>query len=148
MSYSVAANNPTSVFAALSIFAAGLLFGLGLMVSGMTNPSKVIGFLDVAGNWDPSLILVMVSSLGVCIPSFKLILRRQRPLFEDKFYLPTAKDLDSRLLGGAALFGIGWGIAGLCPGPAITALVTMNNSIVLFVIAMLGGMALHRFILE
>jgi len=132
----------------LSILLAGILFGLGLTVSGMINPAKVIGFLDLSGNWDPSLMLVLGGGLLVTIPSYHLILKRDTPLLEPRFYLPTRKDLDARLLSGAVLFGIGWGIAGLCPGPALTALVTLAPTALLFVFAMIVGMLAHRFIVK
>ena len=103
---------------------AGTLFGVGLAVSGMANPQKVIGFLDVAGEWDPTLLFVMGGALLVTIPAFRLILGRPRPLLADRFALPTKSALDGRLLGGAALFGVGWGLSGLCPGPAVVAMVT------------------------
>ena len=125
-----------------------MLFGLGLTVSAMVNPAKVIGFLDLFGNWDPSLALVMLGGLAVTIPAFQLILKRDRPLLETRFFLPTSKDIDRRLIGGAVLFGVGWGLAGLCPGPALTTLVTLNGSVWLFVIAMIGGMVFHRMVLE
>jgi uncharacterized membrane protein YedE/YeeE len=126
----------------------GVLFGLGLIISGMVNPGKVIGFLDLAGDWDPSLIFVMGGGVTVTTSTFWLVLRRERPLFERKFFLPTKADLDGRLLMGAALFGIGWGIGGLCPGPAITALATLDPSVVLFVGAMLLGMVLQNLVAE
>ena len=129
-------------------FASGLLFGLGLAISGMINPAKVLGFLDIAGNWDPSLIFVMGAGLAITFPAFHLVLKQDRPLLDHKFYLPTRKDIDSKLIAGAALFGIGWGLAGLCPGPAIAGLVSLEPSIALFVVAMIGGMLLHRLILE
>lgn len=119
---------------------AGTLFGAGLAVGGMTDPGKVIGFLDLAGNWDPSLAFVMGAALCVTLPVFQLLKRRQRPLLEQRFFLPTKTDLDRQLLGGAVLFGIGWGIAGLCPGPAIANLVTGTPEIFVFVIAMILGM--------
>ncbi|MCI5106812.1 MAG: YeeE/YedE family protein [Pseudomonadales bacterium] len=132
----------------LSIFVAGFLFGLGLVVSGMSNPAKVVGFLDVAGNWDPSLILVMGGGLLVTVPAFHLVLKNSQPLFEEKFFLPTLKAVDSKLVAGAVLFGIGWGIAGFCPGPALAALVSLNPLVLLFLAAMIGGMLLHHFLLE
>ena len=132
----------------LTMFGAGILFGLGLVVSGMSNPAKVIGFLDIAGNWDASLILVMGGGLLVTVPAFHWVLKNPRPLFEEKFYLPSATAIDGKLLSGAVLFGIGWGIAGFCPGPAIVALVSLNTTVLLFVGAMLGGMLLHHFLLE
>ncbi|MEX2129877.1 MAG: DUF6691 family protein [Pseudohongiellaceae bacterium] len=136
-------------FAALSVvFGSGALFGLGLTLSGMINPAKVIGFLDLAGNWDPSLLLVMAGGLAVTFPAFQLILKRGAPILEAKFYLPTRKDLDPRLLGGAVLFGLGWGIAGLCPGPALAALTLLNGQVFLFVAAMVAGMLLHKVLAE
>lgn len=127
---------------------AGILFGLGLTISGMSNPGKVIGFLDLAGNWDPTLLLVMGGGVLVTIPAFHWILKRPEPLFADRFYLPTLKHVDGKLLAGAVLFGFGWGIAGFCPGPALAALVTLNSSVLLFVAAMISGMLLHRWGLE
>ena len=132
----------------LSIFIAGFLFGLGLVVSGMANPGKVVGFLDLAGSWDPSLILVMGGGLLVTVPAFHFVLKNPQPLFEEKFFLPTSKAVDKKLLGGAMLFGLGWGIAGFCPGPAIVALVSLNSTVLLFFAAMIAGMLLHHFILE
>jgi len=126
-------------FAAL----AGMLFGLGLAISGMVNPAKVLGFLDVAGNWDPTLAFVMLGALGVTAPAFYIILKRPAPWFAARFELSTRKDIEPRLVSGAALFGIGWGLAGLCPGPAVTDLITINGSVALFVAAMLAGMLLH-----
>lgn len=126
-----------------SMFVSGLLFGLGLTVSGMVNPAKVIGFLDIAGNWDPSLAVVMATALVVSLPSFRLILGKERPLFSTKFFLPERSDIDSRLITGAALFGVGWGLAGFCPGPALAAAATLNESALLFLGAMIGGMLLH-----
>lgn len=132
----------------LAIFLSGLLFGLGLVVSGMSNPGKVIGFLDLAGDWDPSLILVMGGGLLVTVPAFRLVLRKSEPLFEERFFLPTLTAIDSKLVVGAALFGIGWGLAGFCPGPALAAIVTFNPQVLLFVAAMLAGMVLHHLVLE
>ena len=102
---------------------AGLLFGLGLAISQMTNPAKVLNFLDITGTWDPTLAFVMGGAVLVTLISFRFILKQDRPLFEGQFHLPTRSDIDGRLLGGAALFGIGWGLAGYCPGPGIAALV-------------------------
>jgi uncharacterized protein len=127
---------------------AGTLFGLGLAVSGMTNPAKVIGFLDVAGDWDPTLAFVMGGALLVTIPAFRLILKRPRPILADGFALPTSSALDTRLLGGAALFGVGWGLAGFCPGPAVAALVTGLAPVFAFVAAMIAGMATYKWIFE
>jgi uncharacterized protein len=125
---------------------AGTLFGLGLAISGMVDPAKVIGFLDVAGDWDPTLAFVMGGALLVTIPAFRLILKRPRPVLADKFELPTNKDVDARLLGGSALFGIGWGLAGFCPGPAVTALASGLMPVFVFVAAMVVGMAVYKWI--
>ena len=100
-------------------FLAGVVFGLGLAVSQMINPQKVLAFLDVTGEWDPSLALVMGGALAVTFVAYRLVLRRPAPLFAARFHLPTRRDIDTRLLAGAAIFGIGWGAAGYCPGPAI-----------------------------
>ena len=127
---------------------AGALFGLGLAVSGMTNPAKVIGFLDVAGEWDPTLAFVMGGALLVTIPTFRLILGRPRPILADGFALPTKSALDGRLLGGAALFGVGWGLSGFCPGPAVAALVTGLAPVFVFVAAMMVGMVLYAWVFE
>jgi uncharacterized protein len=126
----------------------GALFGLGLAVSGMTNPAKVIGFLDFAGGWDPTLAFVMGGALLVTIPAFRLILGRQRPILAGDFALPAESTLDARLLGGAALFGVGWGLSGFCPGPAVAALVTGLAPVVAFVAAMMAGMVLYAWVFE
>lgn len=128
----------------LSSLLAGTVFGLGLGVSEMTNPARVLGFLDVAGVWDPTLGLVLGAALAVGIPGFALVRRRREPLVEGQFQLPAAKDIDAKLVGGAVIFGIGWGLAGLCLGPAFAALSTGSGVVFLFVAAMLGGMFLHR----
>ena len=138
----------TAAMARVWVFLSGLLFGLGLTVSGMINPAKVIGFLDLAGDWDPSLALVMATALLVSLPGFRLILKRDQPLFAAKFFLPEKSDIDSPLVGGAALFGIGWGLAGFCPGPALAAAASLNSSVLLFLAAMVGGMLLHHFALK
>ncbi len=127
---------------------AGTLFGVGLAVSGMVNPAKVIGFLDVAGNWDPTLMFVMGGALLVTIPAFRLILKRPRPILADGFALPTKSALDGRLLGGATLFGVGWGLSGFCPGPAVVAMVTGLTPVFAFVGAMMVGMAIYTSIFE
>lgn len=125
-----------------SSFAAGLLFGLGLLLSGMANPAKVIGFLDLAGLWDPSLALVMVGAIATALVPFTLAGRRERSLLGAPLQLPTKRELDGRLIGGSLLFGVGWGVAGICPGPAIAMLLSGHWQVVLFVLAMLGGMLL------
>jgi uncharacterized protein len=124
----------------------GTLFGLGLAISGMVDPAKVIGFLDIAGDWDPTLAFVMGGALLVTIPAFRLILNRPRPVLTDDFELPTKKDVDTRLLGGAALFGVGWGLSGFCPGPAVTALASGLAPVFAFVAAMVAGMALYKWV--
>ncbi|MGQ0502488.1 MAG: DUF6691 family protein [Panacagrimonas sp.] len=127
----------------LVALAAGTLFGAGLALGGMTDPAKVIGFLDLAGKWDPSLAFVMGAALCVTLPVFQLNKARSRPLLETRFFLPTRTDLDPQLIGGATLFGIGWGVAGLCPGPAIANLVSGSPQVLAFVIAMVAGMWLR-----
>lgn len=122
----------------------GILFGLGLGISGMTDPSKVIGFLDLFGAWDPALAFVMGGAVVTYLVAFRLITRRAHPVFAERFSLPTRRDVDVRLLGGAALFGIGWGLSGVCPGPAITSVPAGAPGILAFVVAMAGGMVLYR----
>ena len=128
----------------VSSLAAGFVFGIGLWVSGMANPKKVLGFLDVTGDWDASLMLVMGGAVAVTVVAFHFILRTAKPFFEMKFEMPTRKDIDFPLIAGAALFGIGWGTAGYCPGPALTALSTLTTESVVFVSAMLAGGFLQR----
>lgn len=123
---------------------AGLLFGVGLGVSGMTRPEKVLGFLDVTGAWDASLLFVMGGAVGVHFCAYRLVRRRAAPLFAERFELPQARRVDARLCFGAATFGVGWGIAGYCPGPALVSLVSGQASVVVFVLAMLAGMRLAR----
>jgi uncharacterized membrane protein YedE/YeeE len=123
----------------VSSLAAGVVFGLGLAVSQMVNPAKVIGFLDVAGKWDPTLLFVMGGALLVTMPAFRWVVKRPYPLFAAGFVLPTKKDIEPRLVIGAALFGVGWGLAGFCPGPAVTALVTLGLPVLVFFVAMLAG---------
>ncbi len=118
---------------------AGVLFGLGLAVSQMINPLKVLGFLDIAGAWDPSLALVMGGALAVAAFGTLIMRRSERPLFDVRYYVPERRDLDARLIGGAALFGIGWGIGGYCPGPALAALAIGWWEPVVFVIALVAG---------
>ncbi|CAN5446701.1 MAG: YeeE/YedE family protein [Actinomycetota bacterium] len=122
----------------------GAVFGIGLAISGMMNPAKVIGFLDFAGDWDPTLAFVMVGALLVSIPAFRWILSRPNPVLDDTFDLPKKTAVDGRLLGGAAIFGIGWGISGFCPGPAVAALASGIPSVFVFMAAMLAGMAIYK----
>ncbi len=123
-------------------FIAGLLFGLGLLLAGMANPSKVLAFLDLAGAWDPSLGLVMVGAIAVAIGPMTWARRQSRSLLGSPMQLPAKRELDRRLIGGSLLFGIGWGIAGICPGPAVAILLTGHWQAIVFMLAMLGGMVL------
>lgn len=124
---------------AISSFAVGVLFGLGLTISEMTDPARVIGFLDIAGRWDPTLMLVMGGALAVSLPLFPWIQKRNKSLLGEAMQLPTATRIDARLITGAALFGIGWGLGGLCPGPALANLASATPGIILFVAAMIAG---------
>ena len=121
---------------------AGVVFGVGLAVSQMVNPAKVLGFLDIAGSWDPSLAFVMGGAVAVTWVAFRYVARRSNPVLGGEFALPRDTAIDTRLLGGAALFGVGWGLVGLCPGPAIASVAFGNLDSVLFVGAMILGMAL------
>ncbi len=123
---------------------AGVLFGYGLALSGMLSPSKVVGFLDITGDWDPSLAFVMGGAVIVTAISFRFLLKRSAPIFGSKFYLPTTRDIDGRLLVGAGLFGAGWGIGGLCPGPAISSLAYADPKIAVFVVAMVAGIVIAK----
>lgn len=120
--------------------ACGVLFSLGLGISGMTQPQKVTGFLNILGDWDPSLLFVMVGALLVYFVSHMLVLRREAPLFGSRFALPGRSDIDRPLVLGAALFGTGWGLIGFCPGPALAALITGHQAVIIFVLAMTVGM--------
>jgi uncharacterized membrane protein YedE/YeeE len=130
----------------IAAFLGGLVFALGLGVSGMTDANKVIAFLNLAGDWDPSLAFVMVSAIGVHLLLYRLILRRQSPLFSDRFHIPTRRDINPRLVGGAALFGIGWGLGGFCPGPGLVSLMSFGSAAGVFVVFMLGGMLVHKLL--
>jgi hypothetical protein len=125
---------------------AGLIFGAGLAVSGMTDPAKVLGFLDVSGgSWDPSLAFVMAGAIAVHAPVVRWLRRRGRPWLGDRVHLPTRTIIDGRLLGGAALFGIGWGLAGYCPGPAVVAAGALRPAGLLLLAGMIAGMAVVAF---
>lgn len=128
------------IFAGLT----GLVFGIGIAVSGMMNPAKVLNFFDVAGRWDASLAFVMGGALIVTALGYRLVWRRSKPVFEDQFQVPGSTRIDRKLLGGSALFGIGWGIAGFCPGAALPALGTGRWEVVLFVVAVIVGLVLRR----
>ncbi len=122
-------------------FLSGVLFAVGLAFSGMTQPAKVIGFLDFFGSWDPSLMFVMGGAIMVYLPLARLVQRRAAPLLDDVFRLPTRREIEPRLLVGAGLFGIGWGIAGYCPGPGIASVGSGSAAALVFVLAMATGMA-------
>ncbi|MGA0424927.1 MAG: DUF6691 family protein [Alphaproteobacteria bacterium] len=124
---------------------AGTLMGAGLMISGMMNPNKVLSFLDIFGNWDPTLIFVMGGAIFSALPGFWLSRRLTKPLLANNFQLPDKKNFDRRLVGGAAIFGVGWGLVGLCPGPAISAITTGSPQVIVFVISMTVGMAFYRW---
>ena len=122
----------------------GVIFGLGIAVSGMINPAKVLNFFDLAGTWDPSLAFVMGGALAVAIPGYRLVLGRPAPAFEPRFQLPDTKVIDRRLVLGSATFGIGWGIAGFCPGGALPAIGTGDPTVFLFLAALIVGMFIAR----
>ena len=130
----------------LTSLLAGLVFGIGLIVSGMANPAKVLGFLDLAGRWDPSLAFVMAGAIAVGLAAFAAARRRTRSLLGAEMRLPTARHIDRRLAGGSLLFGVGWGMAGFCPGPAIVALGIGEAKAYVFVAAMLTGMILFEWL--
>lgn len=129
---------------ALMALIAGLIFGLGLIVSGMIDPSKVLAFLDLAGTWDPSLVFVMAGAIAVGTIAFALAAKRRQTLLGDVMRLPTATAIDSRLVAGGMLFGIGWGLAGYCPGPALAALLTGGLKPFVFIAALLAGMVIFE----
>ena len=132
--------------ALLPPFLAGLVFAIGLGVAGMTQPAKVIGFLDVTGRWDASLAFVMMGAIGVYLPVHRFIAARKTTLLGSSVSIPKGEGIDARLLLGAALFGIGWGIGGFCPGPAIVSAAVAAKPAVIFALSMLAGMALFRFV--
>lgn len=125
---------------------AGALFGLGLAISQMVNPDKVLAFLDVFGNWDPSLILVLTAATGFTLLSFRWVLKQPQPLFSDVFRLSTNTDIDRNLIVGNALFGIGWGLAGYCPGPGIAALTLGTLEPLIFVMCLIAGSKLQNYV--
>ncbi|WP_434631401.1 DUF6691 family protein [Chromobacterium sp. CV08] len=128
----------------VSAFLAGLIFGIGLIAAGMANPAKVLGFLDLAGRWDPSLALVMAGAIAVALPAFAVARRRERALLGEAMQLPAARSVDRRLLLGSLVFGAGWGLAGVCPGPALVLAGSGLPSGLLFLAAMLAGMWVYR----
>lgn len=127
-------------------FLTGLIFGIGLILSGMVNPAKVLAFLDLAGAWDPSLALVMGGAIAVALPAFQFLKGRTQTVFAEPLHLPTRQDIDARLIVGSLGFGVGWGLAGFCPGPALVAVGAMKPEAVVFVIAMLAGMGLFELL--
>lgn len=133
----------------LAALISGLLFGLGMTISGMADPAKVIGFLDVVGNWDPSLMFVMGGALLVFMPAYFLLIKpKTKPLNAEKFCLSTNKKIDMKLLSGAAIFGLGWGIAGVCPGPVVSSLALGNSDVIIFIFSMMLGLGSTHFILN
>ncbi len=130
----------------LAALVVGFVFAIGLGISGMTQPQKVVGFLDVFGNWDPSLIFVMVGGIVVHFITYKLIRKRKSPLLSAEWHVPTKKEITPALVTGSLLFGIGWGLGGFCPGPAITSLASFENKPFIFVLSMLAGMFLFRMV--
>ncbi len=122
----------------------GVLFGVGLAISGMTLPERVVSFLDFTGDWNPSLAFVMVGAIAVHFVLFRVVMRSKKPLFEERFHLPTRRDIDPRLLLGAAIFGIGWGLGGFCPGPALTSAAAGFFPAIVFIAAMTAGMLLEH----
>lgn len=127
-------------------FAAGLIFAIGLGVAGMTQPAKVVNFLDLTGSWDPSLAFVMLGAIAVHFVAYRMVPRMGSPLFSERFGIPTRRDIDPRLVGGAALFGMGWGLGGFCPGPALVSVTGGMSMAILFVGAMLVGMAAFEIV--
>ena len=124
----------------------GIIFGVGLVISEMINPEKVLGFLDLFGNWDPSLAFVMIGALIVSSPLFHIIKNKEKPLFAEKFNYSNNKEVNNRLIVGSALFGAGWGLGGLCPGPAISSIALININSITFVFAMFFGFYLVKFL--
>jgi len=130
----------------LAAYVTGLVFGLGISISGMANPAKVLNFFDFAGTWDPSLAFVMGGAVVVTFIGYRIVLRRPGPLLDNAFQVPTNRTLDTRLIGGSALFGVGWGIAGFCPGGALPALGTGKSEVFLFVAALVAGIGCAKLI--
>ncbi|MBM75118.1 MAG: hypothetical protein CMK59_06940 [Proteobacteria bacterium] len=125
-------------------FTAGVIFALGLGVSGMTQPAKVIGFLDVLGGWDPSLAFVMIGAIGVHFVAYRFYPKMSKPFLETEFKVPSRTDISPQLMAGAALFGVGWGLGGICPGPGIVAATSLDKSMLFFVGAMIIGMIAYQ----
>ncbi len=130
----------------LTALIVGFIFALGLGISGMTQPQKVFGFLDVFGKWDPSLIFVMIGAIIFHFVSFRVIKKNHKPLFSNDWHVPTKKEITPALIFGSVLFGIGWGLGGYCPGPAITSLASFEMRPIVFVVSMIGGMLLFKML--
>ena len=130
----------------LTTYFIGLIFGIGISISGMANPAKVLNFFDFAGAWDPSLMLVMGGGVVVAFIGYRFVLKRPAPMFDKHFFLPSRRDLDMQLIGGSALFGIGWGIAGFCPGGALPALGTGRVEVFIFIAALIAGIFAAKFL--
>ena len=130
----------------LSALAAGLIFGFGLGLSQMVDPDKVLGFLDVAGAWEPSLAFVMIGAIAVGLFAFRFIPKKSKPMFAESFSLPTTKDIDARLVAGAVFFGVGWGLVGFCPGPAISSIAYGHYESLIFIAAMVVGFGLTHLV--
>ncbi|MES2768852.1 MAG: DUF6691 family protein [Bdellovibrionota bacterium] len=130
----------------LLAFVVGFLFALGLGFSGMTEPQKVVGFLDLFGNWDPSLMFVMVGAIGVHFVMYKIIRKKNSPILSAEWHVPNKKDVTPSLIIGSLLFGAGWGLAGFCPGPAITSIASLEMRPLIFVLSMLAGMVLFQLV--
>lgn len=132
--------------AAFGAFLSGLIFAVGLAISGMTQPKKVLAFLDIFGEWDPSLMGVMVGAIFIYSIAYRLVLKRQKPLIEEKLQIPEPKKIDRPLIVGALIFGVGWGLAGFCPGPALTSLGTLQTTPILFCLGLIGGMIVFKLL--
>ncbi len=145
LSKNLTAKNSTTKNAVVS-FVVGFIFAIGLGVSGMTQPAKVIGFLDLFGNWDPSLIFVMAGAIAVHFILFKLATKRESPMFSTQWDIPNKKEITPALIVGSMMFGAGWGLGGFCPGPAITSLASFESRPFIFVLSMIAGMFLFRFV--
>lgn len=128
----------------LLVYISGLLFGLGVSIGGMANPAKVQNFFDVAGAWDPSLFLVMGGALAVTAPGYWFLFKRGKPMFASAFSVPTNRTIDTKLVAGSAVFGIGWGIAGFCPGASIPVLSTLNPDVLIFTASLIGGVLIAK----
>ncbi|MEZ5758234.1 MAG: DUF6691 family protein [Emcibacteraceae bacterium] len=130
----------------ISALIAGLIFGLGLIISGMSNPAKVLNFLDLAGTFDPSLLFVMGGAIIVVFTGYKLVLKRKTPIFDNAFHIPTRKDIDKNLIIGSVIFGIGWGIGGFCPGPSLTSVLLGSEGIIYFFPSLVVGLIITKII--